>query len=201
MDEGIGDTLVSVDATRGVVRSNLVFSRLESWAAVATVTDPQSRLVGPGKASINSSSSTQSSAASLACSGPNNSVTALMKARNSRSAKTIRFASAGLWLFFHSYSGIGCRSLIALTIAIKPEKCRQTNWTKVLVDVPSGGASPIAGRSQGRGCMPPDQYQSLIDVGFGEVHATHEACREETPLPRLPRCKTGRGASRLADDP
>ncbi len=78
------------------------FSRLASWAAAATVTDPQSRLVGPGKASINSSSSTQSSAASLACSGPNNSVTALMKAPSSRSAMTISSASAGLGLFLDS---------------------------------------------------------------------------------------------------
>src|ERR1700730_8349642 len=80
LDEGIDDTLVSVDATRGVGPSTSVFSRLASWADVAMVTDPQSSLVGPGKASINSSSSTQSSAASVACSGPNNSVTALMKA-------------------------------------------------------------------------------------------------------------------------
>src|SRR5580692_2833142 len=27
----------------------------------------------------------------------------------------------------------------------------------------------------------PDQYQSLIDVGFGEVQAVHEGCREEAP--------------------
>jgi hypothetical protein len=60
LDEGIGDTLVSVDATRGVGRCTPVFCRLASWAEAATVTDPQSRLVGPGKASINSSSSTQS---------------------------------------------------------------------------------------------------------------------------------------------
>ena len=49
---------------------------------------PQSRLVGPGKASVNSNSSIQYSAANLACSGPNSSVTALMKAPNSRSAMT-----------------------------------------------------------------------------------------------------------------
>ena len=54
-----------------------VFSRLASWAEAAIVTDPRSRLVGPGNVSTNSNSSTQSSAAILACSGPNNSVTAL----------------------------------------------------------------------------------------------------------------------------
>jgi len=66
LDEGIGDTLVSVDATRGVAGSKLGFSRLASWAAAATVTDTQSRLVGPGKASINSNVLTQVSAASFA---------------------------------------------------------------------------------------------------------------------------------------
>jgi hypothetical protein len=100
LDEGIGDTLVSVNATPGVGRFTSVFSRLASRTEAATVTDPQSRPVDPGKASIDSSSSTQSSAASLACSGPNNSVTALMKAPNSRSAMTIRPALAGLSLFF-----------------------------------------------------------------------------------------------------
>jgi len=40
---------------------------------------------------------------------------------------------------------------------------------------------------------PPDQYQSLIDVGFGEVHAIHEGCREEAPVLRLPRCDAAEG--------
>jgi hypothetical protein len=31
--------------------------------------------------------------------------------------------------------------------------------------------------------MPPGQYQSLIDVGSGEVHAVHEGCREKAQLP------------------
>jgi hypothetical protein len=47
------------------------------------------------------------------------------------------------------------RASCDLTIAIKPEKWRETNWTKVSIDVSSDGASLIAGRSQG---MPPDQY-------------------------------------------
>jgi hypothetical protein len=99
LDEGIGDTLVLVDATRGVGRSKSIFSRLASWAEAATVTDPQWRLVGPGKSSINSNSLIQSSAASLACSGPNNSVTAPMKAPNSRSAIAIRSTSAPVFPF------------------------------------------------------------------------------------------------------
>jgi hypothetical protein len=81
----------------------------------------QSRLVGRGKASINSSSSTQYFAANLACAGPNKSVTALMKAPNSRSAMTKHHACCDL------------------TIAIKPEKWGGTNWTKVSIDVPLTG--------------------------------------------------------------
>src|ERR1700730_18983192 len=30
--------------------------------------------------------------------------------------------------------------------------------------------------------MPPDQSQSLIDVGFVQVHAIHQGCREEAPF-------------------
>jgi hypothetical protein len=50
------------------------------------VTARQSRLVARGDPSISSDASSQSSAESLACSGPNNSVTASMNADNSRSA-------------------------------------------------------------------------------------------------------------------
>jgi hypothetical protein len=91
---------------------------------------PQSLLVGPGKASIDSNSSTQYSAATLACSGPNNSVTALMKAPNSRSAMTETSASCDP------------------TIAIRPEKWRETNWTKVSVDVSFDAVSSNAGRAR-----------------------------------------------------
>jgi len=66
LDEGIGDTLVSVDGPHGVRRSKSAFSRFANWAEAAMVTDPQSRLVGPGKASINSNVLTQVSAASFA---------------------------------------------------------------------------------------------------------------------------------------
>jgi hypothetical protein len=50
------------------------------------VTARQSRLVDPGWLSIKSNSSSQSTAEIWACSGPNNSFTALMNAENSRSA-------------------------------------------------------------------------------------------------------------------
>ena len=50
------------------------------------MTARQSRLVDPGWISINSDSSSQSTAESWACSGPSNSFTALMNADNSRSA-------------------------------------------------------------------------------------------------------------------
>src|ERR1700686_4148500 len=51
------------------------FTRFASRLDAAIVIDRQSRLVQPGRASINTNSSSQSSAASLACSEPNNSVT------------------------------------------------------------------------------------------------------------------------------
>ena len=50
------------------------------------MTARQCRLVDPGWLSINSNSSSQSTAESWACSGPCNSFTALMNAANSRSA-------------------------------------------------------------------------------------------------------------------
>src|SRR5580692_7835463 len=56
------------------------FTRFASRADDAIVIDRQSRLANRGSASINTNSSSQSSAASLACSEPNNSVTALMNA-------------------------------------------------------------------------------------------------------------------------
>ena len=56
------------------------FTRFASRVDAAIVINRQSRLVNPGRVSINTNSSSQSSAASLACSEPNNSVTALMNA-------------------------------------------------------------------------------------------------------------------------
>jgi hypothetical protein len=50
------------------------------------VTARQSRLVARSELSFSSNSSSQSSVESLACSGPNNSVTARMNADNSCSA-------------------------------------------------------------------------------------------------------------------
>jgi hypothetical protein len=40
------------------------------------------------------------------------------------------------------------RASCDLTIAIKPENWRETNWTKVSIDVSSDGASLIASRSK-----------------------------------------------------
>jgi hypothetical protein len=53
------------------------------------VTARQGRLVDPGWPSINSNSSSQSTAESWAWSGMSNSFTALMNAENSRSARRI----------------------------------------------------------------------------------------------------------------
>ena len=60
------------------------------------MTARQSRLMALGGLSISSDSSSQSSAESLACSGPNNSVTAQMNADNSRSAMLIWFSQVEL---------------------------------------------------------------------------------------------------------
>jgi len=74
-------------------------SRLASRADAAIVMNRHSRVVDSGIRSIDSSSSSQSSAEILPCSRPYNSVTALMKAANSRSAMLIRQAKFELWLF------------------------------------------------------------------------------------------------------
>src|SRR5712671_6335573 len=65
---------------------DLPSNRFASRAEAAIVTDRQCRLVDPGLLSIDSNSSSQSTAESWACSGPCNSFTALMNAQNSRSA-------------------------------------------------------------------------------------------------------------------
>jgi len=95
LDDGIGDTVASVDAT-SVRWGSAMVTRFASRAEAAIVTARQYRLVGRGGLSLNSDSSSQSSAESLACSGPNNSVTALMKADNSRSAISICSAQVEL---------------------------------------------------------------------------------------------------------
>jgi len=99
------------------------------------VTDPHP--AWSAQASIHhSNSSIQSSVASLACSGPNNSVTALMKSPNSCSAMTIRSASAGLCGFSIITGSVDAHSSLRflkpkagascdLTVAIKPEKWRK----------------------------------------------------------------------------
>jgi hypothetical protein len=61
-----------------------VLTLFASRADAAIVIDRQSRPVNPGRVSVNTNSSSQSSTASLACSEPNNSVTALMNAPSSR---------------------------------------------------------------------------------------------------------------------
>ena len=67
-------------------------SRFASLAEAAIVTARQFRLVDRGGLSISFDSSSQSSAESLATSGPNSSVTAPMNADNSRSAMSISAA-------------------------------------------------------------------------------------------------------------
>ncbi len=82
---GVGDTFGTVDDA-GVRRSLASDTRFASRAEAATVTARQSRPLDRGGLSIRSDSSSHSSVESLACSGPNNSVTARMNADNSRSA-------------------------------------------------------------------------------------------------------------------
>jgi hypothetical protein len=65
-------------------------------ADAAIVINRQSRAINPGRVS------SQSSAASLACSEPNYSVTALMNAPSSRSAMVINLANVGPPLFVSS---------------------------------------------------------------------------------------------------
>src|SRR5216684_3490649 len=97
------------------------FTRFASRADDAIVIDRQSRLVNPGRPSINTNSSSQSSAASLACSEPNNSVTALMNAPSSRSAIVINLANVGPSLFVSSSTALGCVSCIAILDSRSPE--------------------------------------------------------------------------------
>ncbi len=73
----------------GVRCSRATVIRFASLAEAATVTVRQSRLDDLGGLSISSASSSQSFAASRACSGPNIVVTALTNAPNSRSAMCI----------------------------------------------------------------------------------------------------------------
>src|ERR1700677_585685 len=91
LDDSIGETFGSVDDA-SVLQSRARVTRFANRAAAAPVTVRQSRLVDRGGQSINSDSSSQSSAESRACSGPNNSFTAPMNDANSRSAKCSWFA-------------------------------------------------------------------------------------------------------------
>src|SRR5580693_903472 len=84
--------------------------RFASRAEAATVTARQSRLVDRGGLSISSDSSSQSSAESLACSGPNNSVTAPMNTDNSLSS--ICISSAYIELENDSFVFIGSSSFV-----------------------------------------------------------------------------------------
>ncbi len=81
MDDGIGNTLVSLDAIFCSRRE--AASRPASLTAAATVTARHSRFVDRCGMSMTSDSSSQSSAESLASSGPNKSVTAAMNADSS----------------------------------------------------------------------------------------------------------------------
>src|SRR5277367_3241743 len=93
LDKGIGDTFVSVVDVSDEIEirwSSATLCRVAKRPDAAIVTVRQSRLVKAVELSINSNSSSQSCAESLACSGPNNSVTAATNDANSRSANCIR---------------------------------------------------------------------------------------------------------------
>src|SRR5580692_9967387 len=118
------------------------FTRFASRADAAIVINHQSRLVNPGRVSVNTNSSSQSSAASLACSEPNNSVTALMNAPSSRSAMVINLANVGLSLFVSSSTILDCVSCIAILDSQTPEAPEQRS-----------GLVPVALRSESRPSM------------------------------------------------
>jgi hypothetical protein len=71
---------------KSIRSGNATLTRSASRADAAIVTDRQFRLSDRGVLSIRSDSSSQSSAESLACSGPYNSVAARTNADSSRSA-------------------------------------------------------------------------------------------------------------------
>ena len=79
--------LVTVHAATDFCRYHEASTRFVSRADVAIVTERQSRASDRGRLSITSDSSSQSSVASFACSGPNNFVTAAIKESSSRSAR------------------------------------------------------------------------------------------------------------------
>jgi len=141
---GCGDELLSGDAARGVGEGMAVVSRLANRARAATVTRRQSRLVDPGSAASDSSSCSQTSAASLACCGPQSSVTAFTNAASSRSASAINSTQFGLpdgfcaFTVFSSRNSVfnlqryGCG--IAMRTSIKPKEWGGIYWTKVSTD-------------------------------------------------------------------
>src|SRR6266446_10965256 len=97
-------------------------NRFASRAEAAIVTARQCRLVDPGLLSIDSNSSSQSTAESWACSAPCNSFTALMNAQNSRSA--ICICSLQIELENDSFLLIGSSSASAMprTGGIHPQE-------------------------------------------------------------------------------
>jgi len=109
---------------------NRFASRVASRAEAAIVTARQSRLVDPGRLSISSNSSSQSTADSRAWSGPCNSFTALMNAENSRSA--IRVCFLQIELKNESFVFIGSSSVSAMpgtrsgAFSIGVHKCDHT---------------------------------------------------------------------------
>lgn len=102
------------------------------------MTARQFRLVGRSGLSIDSNSSSQSSVESLACSGPYNSVTALMKADNSRSAISVWSAQVGLlndslfMVFLLRQFSDACFARVGHDEAITPDTRARGNWTLVL---------------------------------------------------------------------
>jgi hypothetical protein len=86
----------------------MFISRLASRAEAATVTSRQSQPASPYELSINANSSSQTSVKNLAGSEPNNSVTALINANNSRSAMLAGSAQVDLLLLDPSPAWLNC---------------------------------------------------------------------------------------------
>jgi hypothetical protein len=139
LEHNIGDAFAQLDGTAADRSCSGEVSRFAIFAKAATVTARQSRPVDRSGLSVDSNSSSQSSAASLACSGPNNSVTALVKADNSRSAISVWSAQvrlpnvSSLFMVFPlqqlSAAGLDC---VGRDEAITPDGRRRSNWTMVL---------------------------------------------------------------------
>jgi hypothetical protein len=101
-DDAFVRDLPPIDATIGVGRRWAGVGRPASCAEAATLTSCQLSVVDPGRLSINFNSFSRSFAASVAPSGPNNSIIAPMNAANSHSATVIVSAQDGFRLIVFS---------------------------------------------------------------------------------------------------